>query len=253
MTIIGLSFHDFIYFECFCSISRFSRPTDDYAYHSEPNDDDNDNVSDKSEDDVFIEESPVKPIPIITHRQSIVNLPKTGLRHFQQQSSNSIRQLASQCSADEFTSERCYRGSEENLQLININILKEKPPPITLITRKNKSNQDDQIVYEPPHSEQIRAPVRNSHTLRKNRPFHTINVMATSNSNGQNDISNNNNKQISKQILHAIMNSMNNNQEQSMKGPPIASSSSVNDEFFEKGPLTNPEETIANITTLAEK
>jgi len=76
--------------------------------------------------------------------------------------------------------------------------------------------------------------------LKKKRPFHTINTIESNTSNGQN-----NNKQISKQILHAIMNSMNNNQEQSAIPAP-----SVNDEFFENGPLTNPEETIANITTL---
>jgi hypothetical protein len=76
--------------------------------------------------------------------------------------------------------------------------------------------------------------------MKKKRPFHTINTIESNTSNGQN-----NNKQISKQILHAIMNSMNNNQEQSAIPAP-----SVNDEFFANGPLTNPEETIANITTL---
>jgi len=41
---------------------------------------------------------------------------------------------------------------------------------------------------------------------------------------------------------------MNNNQEQITIPPPRPASSSVNDEFFENGPLTNPEETIGNIT-----
>ncbi len=121
---------------------------------------------------------------------------------------------------------------------MNENFLKKKSSPITIITRKNKITRDEQIVYETPHSEQIQAPIFNGHTLKKNRPFHTVTATGTTNANGQTT-----NKQISKQILHAIMNSMNNNQES-----PTARTFSANDEFFENGPLTNPEETIPIIT-----
>ncbi|CAF4377249.1 unnamed protein product, partial [Rotaria magnacalcarata] len=122
---------------------------------------------------------------------------------------------------------------------------KKTPPPITIITRKNRSMQSEQIAYEEPQLEQTEIVLLNNHTVIKKRPCNTIITTGTSEcSNGQN-----NNKQVSKQILHAIMNSMNNNQEQSTAGPPIvALSSAVNDEFFENGPLTNPEETIVNIT-----
>jgi hypothetical protein len=217
---------------------RFSRPTDDHAHRSDLNDDD-----DRSEGDVFIEDSPIKsPLNIIRH-QSAINLSNNQSRRCQQHSSNSIRRHSSQCSAEEFIpSDRRYQRSKENPELIDINILKKKQSPITLITRKNKIKQDEQTVYEAPHSEQTQPPICNTHTLKKKRPFHTITAIGSSNGHGHN---NNNNKQISKQILHAIMNSMNNNQEQSTIPPRPAS---VNDEFFENGPLTNPEETIANIT-----
>ncbi len=105
--------------------------------------------------------------------------------------------------------------------------------PITLITRKTRIQQDESNVYETPHSEQTQTPVCNTHTLKKKRPFHTITATGQHNPN----------KQISKQILHAIMNSMNNNQEQ------VTVPAAVNDEFFENGPLTNPEEPAPNITT----
>ena len=211
----------------FYFIYRFSRPIDDHARHSTVNDDDDD----KSEDDVFIEDPPRKPIPKITRHQSVLNLPNNESRHSQQQSANAIRRHVSQCSADDCASGRRFQQSKEIL-------IKKKQLPLTLITRKNKINQDEQILYEAPNSEKTEAPGCNSHTLKKKRSFHTINTARNNTSDGQN-----NNKQISKQILHAIMNSMNNNQEQSTIPSP-----STNDEFFENGPLTNPEETIANIT-----
>ncbi len=207
-------FEIFFYF-----VYRFSRSVSNHVHPSEHNNDG------ESDDEVFIENTPIKSSSTITRHQSVVNPPNNEARRFQQQSSNIIRRHASQSSADE---------------LIHRNTLKKKQSPITIITRKNKINQDEQNVYEAPHSEQTQAPVCNSHTMKKKRPFHTINTIESNTSNGQN-----NNKQISKQILHAIMNSMNNNQEQSAIPAP-----SVNDEFFENGPLTNPEETIANITTL---
>ncbi|CAF1012835.1 unnamed protein product [Rotaria sordida] len=238
--------------------NRFSRPiTDDYVHRSELNDDDDDDDDeddDKSEGDVFIEETPNKSAPNIIRHQSVINLPNTESRRFQQQSSHALRRHASQCSSNEYTYDRHYQQSKENPQIILTNTLKKKPPSITLITRKNKLNQDEQFVYEAPHSEQTQVPISNCHATKKKRSFHTINVTGTNNSNnGQTNNNNNNNKQISKQILHAIMNSMNNNQEQTTIGPPITLSSSVNDEFFENGPLTNPEETMATMTTLISK
>ena len=109
--------------------------------------------------------------------------------------------------------------------------LKKKPSPITILTRKNKSNQNEPLVYEAPHSEHMQLAVCDTHTLKKKRPFHTLTTA------GQNT-----NKQISKQILHAIMNSMNNNQEPTA---PIAPS--VTDEFFDNGPLSNPEESLTHL------
>ncbi|CAF3696404.1 unnamed protein product [Adineta steineri] len=212
--------------------SQFSHSKDNHAQHSDHNDNDDDGDQ-SGADDVFIEDVPMKPIPNLTRHQSIVNHPNNQSRRFQQTSSNTLRRHASQCSADEFKSER-----------INSNTLKKKSSPLTLITRKNKINQDEQIVYEAPLSEQTQAPICNTHTLKKKRPFHTINTIGSS----TNTTHNPTNKQISKQILHAIMNSMNNNQEQIII-PSQASPSSVNDEFFENGPLTNPEETLTNVTT----
>lgn len=175
---------------------------------------------DPNDDEVFLADSPIKPPLNMTRHQSIVNLPNSEARHYQRH--------ISQCSAEELTSNaRRYQRPNENLP-------KKKSLPLTIITRKNKLNPDEQNVYETPHSEQVHTPTCNSHTLKKQRPFHTINASGNTNT-----------KQISKQILHAIMNSMNNTQEQ----PPATRTSSVYDEFFENGPLTNPEDTLANITT----
>jgi hypothetical protein len=232
MKILGLYFNTLLHFKYFDFLFRFSRPTDDHAHHSELNDDD----EDRSEGDVFIEDSPIKsPTNIIRH-QSVINLPNNVLRRFQQQPSNAIRRHVSQCSADEFPpADRRYPRSKENPEFIQTNTLKKKSSPITLITRKNQINHDEQNVYEAPHSEQTHTRVSNSHTLKKTRPFHTITATGNSHVNGQH-----NNKQISKQILHAIMHSMNNNQEPSI--------TTGNDAFFEHGPLTNPEETVGNIS-----
>jgi hypothetical protein len=213
----------------FVSIFRFPRPSYDLSHHSEFDDD-------KSEGDVFIEELRIKTSANITRHQSIHNIPNNESRRLQQQPSNTIRRHASQCSADNLTLNRRCQQSKKQVE-------KKKQPPITIITRKNKINQDEQNVYEAPHSEQIQVPVCNSHTLKKKRPFHTINAIGSSSSNNEH----NNNKQISKQILHAIMNSMNNNnnnQEQSTAAPAA-------DEFFEEEPLTNPEEPIDNTTDSA--
>jgi hypothetical protein len=190
---------------------------------------------DESDDDVFLEDLPIK---LVTRHQSIVNLSNQELHRLQQQqpppplSSKAIQRYASHCSTEELTT------NHHRYQRSNENILKKKPSPITIITRKNKINRDEQNVYETPHSEQTQGPIYNSHTLKKTRPFHTITTIGSNNTNEQT-----NNKQISKQILHAIMNSMNNNQEVK---PTRAFS--VNDEFFENGPLTNPEETLPIIT-----
>ncbi len=196
---------------------------DDHSRHFE---------DDGSEDDVFLEDSPVKLISHVTRHQSIVNLPNHESHRLQQSSSKVIQRHASHCSAEELT------PNNHRYQRLNENFLKKKSTPITLITRKNKINRDEQNVYETPHSEQIQC---NSHTLKKTRPFLTITTAGNSIANGQT-----NNKQISKQILHAIMNSMNNNQEQLTANPTRAFS--VNDEFFENGPLTNPEEILPIIT-----
>ncbi|CAF1197311.1 unnamed protein product [Rotaria magnacalcarata] len=234
--------------------NRFCRSATDIHVHrvdsrddDHVDDDDDEHDNGKSDDDVFLEASPKKSRSKIIRHQSVVNLPKNESRRFQQQSScTTIRRHASQCSSNEFTYDQRYLQTKENSQLILANTFTKKtPPPITIITRKNRSMQSEQIAYEEPQLEQTETVLLNNHTVIKKRPCNTIITTGTSEcSNGQN-----NNKQVSKQILHAIMNSMNNNQEQSTAGPPIvALSSAVNDEFFENGPLTNPEETIVNIT-----
>ncbi|CAF3352517.1 unnamed protein product [Rotaria socialis] len=235
--------------------NRFCRSATDIHVHRADSRDDDDDVDDydqhdngKSDDDVFFEASPTKSRSKIIRHQSVVNLPKNESRRFQQQSScTTIRRHASQCSSNEFTYDQRYLQTKENSQLILANaFMKKPPPPITIITRKNRLMQNEQIAYEEPQLEQTEIVLLNNHTVIKKRPCNTITTTTGTSecSNGQN-----NNKQVSKQILHAIMNSMNNNQEQSTAGPPmVALSSTVNDEFFENGPLTNPEETIVNIT-----
>ncbi|UJR10384.1 hypothetical protein I4U23_014589 [Adineta vaga] len=213
---------------------QLSRSNDNHIHHSEHDDDDK--KADQSDDEVFIEDKPSKTTSKVTRHQSVITLPKNESRRFQQQRSiNVLRRHASQCSADEIAS-------------LNSNALKKQQSPITLITRKNHINRDEPMLYETPHSEQTQPSVCNTYTMKKKRPSHTNNTAGCSNNNGQK----NTNQQMSKQILHAIMNSMNNNQEPlSMTPPPPpipASPISVNDDFFENGPLTNPEETIANMT-----
>lgn len=212
-----------------------SRPTDKHAHQSQ--------LDDVGDDDVFIVDPPTKPPLHITRHQSVINLSNNESRRLQQQALHGIRRHASQCSAEEFLPhDGRYPRSKENPELINLNILKKIQSPITIITRKNKVHQDEQIFYETPQSEQIQMPICNTHTLKKKRPFHTITATGSTSIKGQN------NKQISKQILHAIMNSMNNNNQEQVPISPRPISASVNDEFFDNGPHTNPEETIDNIT-----
>ncbi|CAF0847591.1 unnamed protein product [Adineta ricciae] len=205
---------------------RSTRSSGYRHHHSEHDGDGKDGHS--TDDDVFIEDKVVKPRPNLTRHQSTINTSKADSRRLQQQSSSGFRRHASQCSADD-------------APLLNSMELKKQKSPLTLITRTNPTNCDEAMTYETPQSEQIQPPVCNTHTMKKKRPFHTINTAGCSIANNQ---------QMSKQILHAIMNSMNHNQEPlSNTPPPIpASPTSVNDDFFENGPLTNPEETIANMT-----
>jgi len=98
-----------------------------------------------------------------------------------------------------------------------------------LLVKIKKNESEEQVVYETSQSEQIQPS-----TLKKTPSPYIIASLAS------NDGLNNNNKHYSKQILYAIMNSKNNKQEQT-----------TTDEFFENGPHTNPEETIANITSSA--
>jgi len=102
---------------------------------------------------------------------------------------------------------------------------KKQQQPITIVTRKNEINQEDD--YEIPQSEQ-----NQTLKLKKQPSLHYITPTEI-------NIELNNNKPISKQILNAIKKSKN-NQEQTKT-----------DEFFENGPHTNPEETIVNITSSA--
>ncbi|CAF5142840.1 unnamed protein product, partial [Rotaria magnacalcarata] len=122
--------------------------------HVDDDDDEHDNG--KSDDDVFLEASPKKSRSKIIRHQSVVNLPKNESRRFQQQSScTTIRRHASQCSSNEFTYDQRYLQTKENSQLILANTFTKKtPPPITIITRKNRSMQSEQIAYEEPQLEQ---------------------------------------------------------------------------------------------------
>ena len=144
--------------------------------------------------------------------------------------SNVIRRYSSQCSANEFSSGRRWQWSKESGGLIDKGNRKQQQQQQSNIKLKSKEkfNQvEEQAIYESLPSEQIQA-------LKKTQ---SLNNAITN----ENSVEPNNNKPISKQILHAIMDTMTPNQEEE---------SSMN-EFFENGPYTNPEETIANITSSA--
>lgn len=185
---------------------RFSRPTDDHAHHSELNDADEEC---KSEGDVFIED-----------------LSTTNF--------NPIHSPANECSSD-----RRWQWSKESGGLIDKGDRKKKPQPslpLTLITRKHRSNQDEEpLVYEAPHSEHLPAPGKSAYPIKKTQSSHPF----TSGNPAESDSS----KQVSKQILHAIMNSMTHG--------TISPSQTDTDEFFEKGPHTNPEETAVSLAPSA--
>ncbi|UJR35582.1 hypothetical protein I4U23_028335 [Adineta vaga] len=186
--------------------NRFSHPTDDHAHHSELNDEDEEC---KSEGDVFIEES------------STLNL-------------NPLQQTSP--SVDDILPDRRWQWSKESHGLIDKggNRKKKGQPsfPLTLITRKNKTNQnDEQTVYETPQSEQLPPTVKSSFPIKKTQSSHPL--ITT-----ENDHESDGNKHVSKQILHAIMNSMNHTNKKSH--------TTNADEFFENGPHTNPEETLLN-------
>lgn len=196
----------------------------------------------------------MKSKPNIVRHQSVVHLPNSESRRFQQLSSCiALRRHASQYSTNEVAYEKRFQHTKENSELIVADMIKKKPPPITIITRKHRLTQNEQMSFEIPQSEPADMSLSNSHTLKKKRPSNNSNLAGTAmNHPGQNN-NNNNNKQVSKQILHAIMNSMNNQDQPSIGPPAIAFPSSVNDEFFENGPLTNPEETLVNMTNIVAK
>ena len=226
MKILGTYTHEFRLFVSSSFIRRSNRSNGYRHHHSEHDGDGKDGQS--TDDDVFIEDKVVKPRSNLTRHQSAISTSKADSRRFQQQSSSVFRRHASQCSADD-------------APLINPMELKKQKSPLTLITRTNPMNRDEAMTYETPQSEQMQPPVCNTHTMKKKRAFHTINTAGCSTANNQ---------QMSKQLLHAIMNSMNHNQEPLSNTPPPmpASPTSVTDDFFENGPLTNPEEAIANMT-----
>lgn len=137
-----------------------------------------------------------------------------------------LRRHASQCSTDEYSNGRLFQRCKENSET-----LRKTQSPITIVTRKNRVSQEEPMVYDTPVVDQSQLSVSNMQTMKKKRI-----VQATA------PVGQTNNKQISKQILHAIMNSMNNIQE-----PVGTIPSSANDDFFENGPLSNPEDTMTRI------
>jgi len=165
-------------------ILRHSRPTDDHAHRSELLDEDDEC---KSEGDVFIEES------------SLMNI---------------IQHHANQCLVEGSSSDRRWQWSKESGGLIENVHRKKKQPAIIRVTHEN---EEEQVVYEIPQSEQT--------SISKFEKTHSSPLTESNNS---------------KQILHTIIKSKTPNQEQI-----------ITDEFFENGPYTNPEETIANITSTA--
>ena len=178
---------------------------------------------------MFIEQSSMKPAAHLARRPSIRNLVSNEPRRHQQPSTV-LRRQESQRSTEEIIVDRRPHRPKDIPEVVNTVVLKKKPSPITIITRKTSMKQEEQNVYETPQSDQMQVSVSNSQVSNKRRPSNATSV----GSRGTNG-----NKQMSKQILHAIMNSMNNNQD----GLPATT-----EDFFDKGPLSNPEETISNIT-----
>lgn len=173
----------------------------------------------------------MKPKLPLSRHQSVLNPPNGEARRLPQQPGTLLRRHASQCSADEIMQDRRAQRAKENTEVVDrTHTLKKKPSPITILTRKNKTNQNEPLVHDAPFSELTQPPACNTQTLKKKRPSHPLNTSGQTN-----------NKQISKQILHAIMNSMNNNQE-----PTVAIEPSATDEFFDNGPLRNPEESLGH-------
>lgn len=173
---------------------------------------------------MFIEDKQTKTKANLPRHQSFVNGPQTNSVRYQQQAATMFRRHASQCSADEYSNERRFQRAKENGENF-----KKTNSPITILTRKHRVAHEDPLVYDTPNIEQNQMG-----TLKKKRSMTSLNQV------GQNQ--NNANKQISKQILHAIMNSMNNIQD----GNGTAQTSTA-DEFFDNGPLSNPEETMVRI------
>lgn len=190
---------------------RFSRPTDDHAHRSELNDEDEEC---KSEGDVFVED---------------LSLPNMNSSQLQQPLAHAIRRHSSQCSADKIPLDRRWQWSKESGGLIDKGNPKKKQQKST----SSLTSKEDRIIYETPKSEQIQTSSCNNHVLSKKQSFTTIVTH-------ENNDEQSNNKQVTKQILHTILNSMANNQEQA----------DVN-EFFENGPYTNPEDVMANIASTA--
>ena len=204
-----MNFIIFMLKELFYSVCRLNHPNDD--------DDDHHSKFDKSESNECKSEG-----NIFNVESSSINM-NSHISKF----SNVIRRYSSQCQADEFSSERRWHWSKESGGLIDKGNRKKKQQSNIKVKSKEKFNHiEGQLIYESLPTEQIQA-------LKKTQSSN--NVMTN-----ENNIEQNNNKQISKQVLHAIMNTMTRNREES----------SMN-EFFENGPYTNPEETIANITSSA--
>jgi hypothetical protein len=140
------------------------------------------------------------------------------------------RRQASQCSADEFILEQLRNETNENLESTFDRTANNKILPTTIVTRNNVNYRHEPVVNDMSQFERISTSICPSQTLKTNRSFranHTTNP--------------NKNKQISKQILHAIMNSMNHNQESVVLLAPYDM-----DEYFDNRPLSNPNEPIVH-------
>jgi hypothetical protein len=201
---------------------RFSRPIDDHARSSELNDDDEES---DSETDVFVDESQVKSTTNVT---ALIAMPSSvcGQTHH---------------SNGKLAAERRWHWSKESGGLIDKGNRRNKSTPV----RPNDIMSDDSNYEHVEHNIELNEPTAIStckhHILQRKQSFQIPTIM-------ENDLlqyESNPNTDILPQYSST---SADQHDEQPAMESIFRSTSMTND-FFDNGPLTDPEETMIKLTT----
>ena len=219
---------------CHSSCS-YSRPTDDHAQHSELNDDDDNPDYDdecRSEGDVFIEDNSVK---------SITQIPSPHQQQ-QQPSANVSAPHPKVPSVERHPSDRRWHWSKESGGLIDKGNRKKKSNGLVRHDSTQEDSNHEYIEQDTFASELPATTTSPSHAIYKKSPLRIATITEA------------NSEQCEAQpstvpVLYVRKASISKDHEQPAQDVP--EKASVTDDFFDNGPHTNPEETLAKLTASA--